>query len=49
MNDRRAFKYLRVAKIAQGYLQFVDPEAEGEFWYMHGEEFDTPYCLVEFR
>lgn len=48
MNDRRAFKSLRVAKIAQGYLQFVDPQSEGELWYMLTDDlcFFSP---VEFR
>lgn len=48
MNDRRAFKHLRVAKIAQGYLQFVDPQSEGELWYMFTEE-SALFCPIEFR
>jgi hypothetical protein len=48
MQDRRIYKGLRVAKIAQGYLQFVDPEAEGEVWYMLSDELAW-FAPVEFR
>lgn len=47
MNDRRAYRGLRVAKIAHGYLQFVPTEAAGELWYMLGEH--GPFSPVEFR
>lgn len=48
MKDRRAYRGLKVAKISQGYLQFVDPCAEGEFWYMLSEDF-VPFLPIEFR
>lgn len=48
MNDRRIYKGLRVAKIAQGYLQYVDPKAEGDLWYMLSDELCW-FCPVEFR
>ena len=48
MKDRRAHRGLRVAKISQGYLQYVDPAAAGELWYMLSDEMAL-FLPIEFR
>lgn len=49
-NDARKKPRLQVAKIVpEGYLKFVDAKAPGVILRMFGEEFNTPFSLIEWH
>lgn len=47
--ERRTERQLMTADISLGYVRMVPAWRLVTPWLMHGEDFNTPYCPVEFR
>lgn len=40
---------MKTVDFSKGYLRLMDPAFVVVQWFMYGEDFNTPYCPVEFR
>lgn len=47
--NRRTERHLMTADISLGYVRMIPYWRLVTPWIMYGEDFNTPYCPVEFR